>query len=51
MVSVTEWQWEPNFAVGALAFDFWGWPPLSASFCATFRQQLGHQTVEHLGKF
>lgn len=50
-VSVTEWQWESNFAVGALAFDFWGWPPLSADFCATFRRQLGHRTVEHMGKF
>ncbi|MEU9545428.1 hypothetical protein [Streptomyces mirabilis] len=50
-VSVTEWQWESNFAVGALAFDFWGWPPLSVGFCATFSQQLGHRTVEHMGKF
>lgn len=50
-VSVTEWQWESNFAVGALAFDFWGWPPLSVGFYATFSQQLGHRTVEHMGKF
>ncbi|MFC5203565.1 hypothetical protein [Streptomyces kaempferi] len=51
-VSVTEWQWETNFAVGALAFDFWGWPPLSTTFCATFSKQLGqHRTVEHMGKF
>ncbi|MGW3739867.1 hypothetical protein ACWD62_04465 [Streptomyces sp. NPDC005146] len=50
-VSVTEWQWESNFAVGALAFDFWGWPPLSVGFRATFSQQLGHRTVEHMGKF
>ncbi|MGW1894921.1 hypothetical protein ACWCP6_32470 [Streptomyces sp. NPDC002004] len=50
-VSVTEWQWESNFAVGALAFELWGWPPLSAGFCATFSQQLGHRTVEHMGKF
>ncbi|MFJ9413815.1 hypothetical protein ACIRPT_06550 [Streptomyces sp. NPDC101227] len=50
-VPVTEWQWELNFAVGALAFDFWGWPPLSAGFRATFSRQLGHRTVEHMGKF
>ncbi|MFJ9850376.1 hypothetical protein [Streptomyces sp. NPDC101150] len=50
-VPVTEWQWELNFAVGALAFDFWGRPPLSAGFRATFGRQLGHRTVEHMGKF
>ncbi|NBE52965.1 hypothetical protein [Streptomyces boluensis] len=49
-VPVTQWQWEPGFAVGALAFDFWDWPELSASFCATFSRQLGHRTVEHGGK-
>ncbi|MGW7044748.1 hypothetical protein ACWGDT_18940 [Streptomyces avermitilis] len=50
-VPVAQWQWESNFAVGALAFDFWGWPPLSAGFCATFSRQLGHRTAEHMGKF
>ncbi|MGW1157995.1 hypothetical protein ACWD5Q_30965 [Streptomyces sp. NPDC002513] len=50
-VSVTEWRWEPNFAVGALAFDFWGWPPLAAGFRATFSRRLGHRTVEQMGKF
>lgn len=50
-VSVTEWQWEPNFAVGALAFDFWGWPPLSTTFCMAFGRQLGHRTTEQMGKF
>ncbi|MEU7281588.1 hypothetical protein AB0A69_22865 [Streptomyces sp. NPDC045431] len=49
-VPVTEWQWESGFAVGALAFDFWGWPPLSTDFYATFRRHLGHRTVEHMGK-
>ncbi|MER6981183.1 hypothetical protein [Streptomyces carpinensis] len=49
-VPVTEWQWEPNFAVGALAFDFWGWPPLSAGFCAQFSRRLGHRIVGHMGK-
>ncbi|MDI3403200.1 hypothetical protein [Streptomyces cavernicola] len=50
-VPVTEWQWDTNFAVGALAFDFWGWPPFSVGFYATFSRQLGHRTVEHMGKF
>lgn len=50
-VSVTEWQWEPDFALGALAFDFWGWPPLSPGFCAAFSRQLGHRTVQQTGKF
>ncbi|MDQ8707907.1 hypothetical protein RCO28_36385 [Streptomyces sp. LHD-70] len=47
---VTQWQWDPEFAVGALAFDFWDWPELSANFCETFSRQLGHRTVEHGGK-
>ncbi|MEV0173558.1 hypothetical protein AB0I00_20875 [Streptomyces sp. NPDC050803] len=50
-VPVTEWQWDSSFAVGALAFDFWGWPPLSVDFCESFARQLGHRTVEHMGKF
>ncbi|MET9914843.1 hypothetical protein ABZZ74_50670 [Streptomyces sp. NPDC006476] len=50
-VSVTEWRWDSNFAVGALAFDFWGWPPLSVSFCEMLSRQLGHCTVQHMGKF
>jgi hypothetical protein len=49
-VPITEWEWEGIFAVGALAFDFWDWPPLSDAFCATFSRQLGHRTVEHGGK-
>ncbi|MGP4110264.1 hypothetical protein ACTWP5_05025 [Streptomyces sp. 4N509B] len=49
-VPVTQWRWDGSFAVGALAFDFWDWPPLSDAFCATFSQQLGHRTVEHGGK-
>lgn len=49
-VPVTQWQWDPGFALGALAFDFWNWPSLSTRFCATFSQQLGHRTVDHGGK-
>jgi hypothetical protein len=48
---VTEWQWDLNFVVGALAFDFWGWPPLSVSFCVEFSRQLRHRTEEQTGKF
>ncbi|MDA3647942.1 hypothetical protein LZ318_07235 [Saccharopolyspora indica] len=49
-VPVTQWQWDPGFALGSLAFDFWDWPPLSESFCATFSRQLRHRTAEHGGK-
>lgn len=49
-VPVTQWQWEANFAVGALAFDFWDWPELSDGFCETFSKQLGHRIVQHGGK-
>jgi hypothetical protein len=50
-VPVTEWQFDSGFALGALAFDFWGWPPLSDSFLAEFRRELGHRTEEQSGKF
>ncbi|MBW5482184.1 hypothetical protein GPJ59_09880 [Streptomyces bambusae] len=50
-VPVTEWQWDSGFALGALAFDFWGWPPLSTSFRTAFSRQLGHRVAEHTGKF
>lgn len=50
-VPVTAWQWEPGFALGALAFDFWGWPPLSPDFLQTFATRLEHRTSAHVGKF
>jgi hypothetical protein len=50
-VPVTEWQFGPGFDLGALAFDFWGWPPLTADFCAEFSKQLGHRIKEQMGKF
>ncbi|MEV5986961.1 hypothetical protein AB0L85_18375 [Streptomyces sp. NPDC052051] len=50
-VPVTEWEWDTNFVLGALAFDFWGWPPLSAEFQAEFGHRLGHRTEEQMGKF
>lgn len=51
LVPVTEWEWDSAFALGALAFDFWGWPPLSPAFLAEFGRRLGHRTVELSGKF
>ncbi|WP_455355238.1 hypothetical protein [Streptomyces sp. SYSU K217416] len=51
VVLVTEWQWADGFALGALAFDFWGWPPLTDAFVAEFSRQLGHRTAQHGGKF
>ncbi len=51
LVSVTEWEWPSGFALGALAFDFWGWPPLTDSFVTEFAAQLGHRIEHHTGKF
>ncbi|TDC21219.1 hypothetical protein E1265_18615 [Streptomyces sp. 8K308] len=50
-VPVTEWRWDSGFAVGALAFEFWGWPPLTDEFHEEFGRRLGHRTVIHQGKF
>ncbi|WP_405869660.1 MULTISPECIES: hypothetical protein [unclassified Streptomyces] len=51
LVPVTEWAFGSGFALGALAFDFWGWPPLADGFIAELGRQLGHRTDEHMGKF
>ncbi|MFC4124634.1 hypothetical protein [Nocardia rhizosphaerae] len=48
---VTAWSFADGFALGALAFDFWGWPPLTESFVAEFATRLGHRIVHHSGKF
>ncbi|MFE3317457.1 hypothetical protein [Nocardia sp. NPDC059195] len=48
---ITSWQWADDFALGALAFDFWGWPPLTDEFVTEFTAQLGHRTEHHMGKF
>lgn len=48
---ITDWRWADDFALGALAFDFWGWPPLSEGFRAELAAYLGHRTVHHSGKF
>jgi hypothetical protein len=50
-VAVTEWGWDSSFAVGALALEFWGWPPLAESFCAGLGARWGHRTARHMGKF
>ncbi|MER6141710.1 hypothetical protein ABT174_16790 [Streptomyces sparsogenes] len=51
LVPVTEWRFGSGFDLGALAFDFWGWPPLAAAFLAEFAERLGHRTGEQTGKF
>ncbi|WP_019926849.1 hypothetical protein [Nocardia sp. BMG111209] len=48
---VTAWAWADNFALGALAFDFWGWPPLTDEFLAELATRLGHRIERHTGKF
>ncbi|MGW2213451.1 hypothetical protein ACWCSD_00560 [Nonomuraea sp. NPDC001684] len=50
-VPVTEWQFGSGFDLGALAFDFWGWPPLSVSFHTELSKQLGHRIEVQSGKF
>ncbi|MGW0137258.1 hypothetical protein [Streptomyces sp. NPDC003299] len=50
VVPVTAWQWDPTFAVGTLAFDFWNWPPLSTDFHTAFTHHLQHRTTTHMGK-
>jgi hypothetical protein len=49
--AITDWQWASGFALGALAFDFWGWPPLTDEFIAEFTARLGHRVEHHTGKF
>lgn len=49
--SITDWQWDDGFALGALAFDFWGWPPLTEEFITEFAARLGHRIEHHTGKF
>ncbi|MBC7299677.1 MAG: hypothetical protein H5T78_01855 [Nocardia sp.] len=48
---ITDWRWDDGFGLGALAFDFWGWPPLTDEFIAEFTAQLGHRVEHHAGKF
>jgi hypothetical protein len=48
---VTEWLWPWGFALGALAFDFWGWPSLTEEFVTEFATHLGHRIDHHTGKF
>ncbi|MFF4251495.1 hypothetical protein ACFY1L_09825 [Streptomyces sp. NPDC001663] len=50
-VPITEWDFGSGFLLGALAFDFWGWPPLADGFVAELGRQLGHRTEQHTGKF
>ncbi|WP_344629330.1 hypothetical protein [Streptomyces glaucosporus] len=50
-VPVAEWDFGEDFALGALAFEFWNWPPLDDGFRAEFGRWLGHRTAHHTGKF
>ncbi|MGV9891322.1 hypothetical protein [Streptomyces sp. NPDC003395] len=50
VVPVSAWQWDPTFALGTLAFDFWNWPPLSTDFHTAFTHHLQHRTTTHMGK-
>lgn len=50
-VAVTEWCWDHSYALGALAFDFWNWPPIADGFWTEFGRRLGHRTVVQMGKF
>ncbi|WP_067693379.1 hypothetical protein [Nocardia jejuensis] len=48
---ITAWGWADDFALGTLAVDFWGWPPLTEDFIAEFGRRLGHRIAHHTGKF
>lgn len=48
---ITAWHWDDGFALGSLAFDFWGWPPLTDEFRTEFATRLGHRIEHHTGKF
>ncbi|MFE6861719.1 hypothetical protein [Nocardia sp. NPDC057668] len=48
---ITEWTWADEFALGALALDFWGWPPLTDEFVAELTTFLAHRVEHHSGKF
>ncbi|MFE7721790.1 hypothetical protein ACFU44_22420 [Nocardia rhizosphaerihabitans] len=48
---IAEWNWADCFALGSLAFDFWGWPPLTDEFITELGARLGHRIEHHTGKF
>lgn len=50
-VPINGWTWSDDFALGALAVEFWHWPPLHDTFVSELATQLGHRTVHHTGKF
>ncbi|MFF5973859.1 hypothetical protein ACFY7C_20250 [Streptomyces sp. NPDC012769] len=47
---VTDWRWGDAYALGALTFEFCGWPPLSDTFVEDLGRRLGHRTSRHMGK-
>ncbi|KAF0846025.1 hypothetical protein [Nocardia caishijiensis] len=48
---ITTWSWSDDVALGALAVEFWHWPPLSETFVAELSAHLGHRVAHHTGKF
>jgi len=47
---VAAWVYGPRCGFGNLAFRFWNWPPLSASFLDELRRELQHPIVLVKGK-
>ncbi|MGV9414945.1 hypothetical protein ACWDOP_34030 [Nocardia sp. NPDC003693] len=48
---ITEWRWADEMALATLAFDFWGWPPLTDAFVAECAARLGRPVARQSGKF
>lgn len=44
-------RWADDFALGALAFDFWGLAALTEAFITEFAARLGHRIEHHTGEF
>jgi hypothetical protein len=47
---VAAWSYDSSFGFGNLAFRFWNWPPLSATFLDEMRRELQHPIVLVKGK-
>ncbi|MEU8897375.1 hypothetical protein [Nocardia sp. NPDC048505] len=47
---VADWHWSSGFTLGALAFEFWGWPPLTEEFQQELAARLGHRIVRQVVK-
>lgn len=47
---LTAWDYDSKFGFGNLAFRFWNWPPLKASFLEELKGELGHPIAIVRGK-